>query len=144
MNPRDPMNDLCSLTSEQISGLILLIVQYKYLRSCSKDFMLQDLILRTRLWGTSFIPQLCWVVDFHLINIVLYQPDTWSQRANWRGWPLNIYTWFIGSVGSHIWTSPFPWHSCICVTYIYMCTHIMECHTYKQMSHMCDIHLYIH
>jgi len=36
---------------------ILLIVQCKYLQSCSKDFKLQNLILLTRLCGTGFIPQ---------------------------------------------------------------------------------------
>jgi len=49
---------------------ILRIVQYGYLTCCSKDFTLQDLILRTRLCGTGFIPQHCWVVDFHLTKIV--------------------------------------------------------------------------
>jgi len=29
-----------------------------------------DLILRTRVCGTSFIPQHCWVVDFHLTKMV--------------------------------------------------------------------------
>jgi len=38
---------------------ILLIVQYKYLESCSKDFKLLNLILCTRLCGTGFIPQHC-------------------------------------------------------------------------------------
>ena len=38
-----------------IQQLILLIVQYKYLKSCSGDFILQNLILRTRLCGTGFI-----------------------------------------------------------------------------------------
>jgi len=35
----------------------ILIVQYKYLKSCSEDFNLQNLILRTRLCGTGFITQ---------------------------------------------------------------------------------------
>jgi len=50
--------------------LILLIVQYKYLKSCSKDFILQNLILHTRLWGTGFIPQPSWASDFRVTNIV--------------------------------------------------------------------------
>ena len=53
------MNNLCSLTGEWISEFVLLIVQYKYLKSCSEDCMLQDLILRTRLCGTGFVPQDC-------------------------------------------------------------------------------------
>jgi len=34
---------------------ILLIVQYKYWKSCSKDFIPQNLILRTRSCGTAYI-----------------------------------------------------------------------------------------
>jgi len=47
----------------------LLIVQYKYLKSCSGDFIPQNLILRTRLCGTMFITQPSCVVDFHLTEI---------------------------------------------------------------------------
>ena len=32
---------------------------------------------------------------------ILYQLDTSSERANRQGWPLNIFTWFIGSGGLH-------------------------------------------
>jgi len=35
--------------------IILLIVQYKYLKSFSEDFILQNLILRTKLCGIGFI-----------------------------------------------------------------------------------------
>jgi len=51
---------------------IWLIVQsrVKYLKSCSKDFKVQDLILRTSVCGTGFVPQHCWVVDFHLTILV--------------------------------------------------------------------------
>jgi len=38
---------------------ILLIVQYKYLQICSKDFKVQDLILRASVCGTGFVPQHC-------------------------------------------------------------------------------------
>jgi len=48
---------------------ILLIVQYKYLKSCSKDFILQNLILRTRLFCTGFITEPSCVVDFRLTEI---------------------------------------------------------------------------
>jgi len=48
---------------------ILLIVQYKYLKSCSGDFTLQDLILRIRSRGTSFITQSSWVFHFRLTEI---------------------------------------------------------------------------
>ena len=49
---------------------ILRIVEYKYLKSCSEDFILQDPILRTRLCGAAFISQHDRVVDFRLINII--------------------------------------------------------------------------
>jgi len=52
---------------------MLLIVQHKYSKSCSKDFKLQNLILRTRLCGTGFILQHCSVVDFHLTKIVRWK-----------------------------------------------------------------------
>jgi len=35
------------------------IVEYKYYKSWDKDFKLQDLILRTRICGSGFIPQNC-------------------------------------------------------------------------------------
>ena len=36
--PPDPISHVCSLTGKYISRSILLIVQYKYLQSCSGDF----------------------------------------------------------------------------------------------------------
>jgi len=78
---------------------ILLIVQYKYLISCSKDFKLQNLILRTRLCSAGFIPQHCWIVDFYLTKMVKLKwfvpstssASTSSERAN-QGWPFYIFT----------------------------------------------------
>jgi len=43
---------------------ILLIVQYTYLKSCSGDVILQNLILHIRSCGTSFIPHSSWVFHF--------------------------------------------------------------------------------
>ena len=42
------------LQVNRFQKIVLLIVQYKYLKSCSKDFILQNLILRTRLCVTGF------------------------------------------------------------------------------------------
>ena len=39
--------------------ILLLIIQYTYLKCCFKDLTLQDLILRTKLCGTGLIPQHC-------------------------------------------------------------------------------------
>jgi len=49
---------------------IVLIVQYKYLKSCSGDFILQNLILRTRSCGTGFITQSSWVFHFCQTTLV--------------------------------------------------------------------------
>jgi len=48
---------------------ILLIIQYKYLKSCSEDFILKNLILRTRSCGTAFITQHIWRVHFRQAEI---------------------------------------------------------------------------
>ena len=56
------------LLVKTLQEIILLIIQYKFLKSCTEDFTLQDLILRTRLCGTCFISQHCRVVVFWLIN----------------------------------------------------------------------------
>jgi len=50
--------------------IILLTVKYKYLKSCSKRFILQNLILDTRLCSIGFITQPSWVSDFGLTNMV--------------------------------------------------------------------------
>jgi len=50
---------------------ILLIVQYKYLKSCSEDFILKNLILRTRSSGTTFITQHSWLLRFRQAEICL-------------------------------------------------------------------------
>ena len=75
---------------------ILLIVKYKFLKSSSKHFILQNLILDTRLCSIGFITQHSWVSDFRLSNMVkrkrfvlaVYQ----YQKASRGGRPLNIFT----------------------------------------------------
>jgi len=69
-HPPDPINHYVHLLVNRFQKSILLIIQYRCLKSCSEDFMLQDLILRTRLCGTGFVPQHCWVVHFHPTKIV--------------------------------------------------------------------------
>ena len=49
---------------------ILLIVHYKYLKSCSENLILQNLILRTRLYGTGFITQPSWLFHLHPTKMV--------------------------------------------------------------------------
>jgi len=50
--------------------IILLTVKYKYLKSCSKHFILQNLILDIRLCSTGFIIQPSWLSDFGLTNMI--------------------------------------------------------------------------
>ena len=57
------------LQVNRFQNFILRIVQYKYLKSCSRRLYCPNLILRTRLCGTMFIPQPSCVVDFHLTEI---------------------------------------------------------------------------
>ena len=75
---------------------ILLIVQYKYSKSCSGDFILQNLILRSRSCGTGFITQSSWVFHFHLTIMVRWNcfvPQLYQlRRGIRRGQPLNIFT----------------------------------------------------
>ena len=52
---------------------ILLIVQYKYIKSCAEDFILKNLILRTRSCGTAFITQHSWLVYFRQADICLVE-----------------------------------------------------------------------
>jgi len=74
-----------------------LIVQYNYLKSCPGDFILQNLILRTRSRGTVFITtQSSWVFHFHPTIMVgwnvLYHSCTNSKGASRRGQPFNVFT----------------------------------------------------
>jgi len=71
-NPPDPISHVCSLTAELISQN-LLIGQYRYLKSCSGDFILQNLILRTRSCVTVFITQSGWAFHFHQTTLVWWK-----------------------------------------------------------------------
>ena len=52
---------------------ILLIVQYKYLKSCYEDCSVQNPILLTRSCGTGFITQSSWVFHFHQTTLVWWK-----------------------------------------------------------------------
>jgi len=52
---------------------VLLIVQYKYLKSCSGNFYSPELILRTRSCGTGFITQSRWCFHFRLTTLVMWK-----------------------------------------------------------------------
>ena len=52
---------------------IELIVQYKYLKSCSEGFILKNLILRARSCGTALITQHSWLLHFRQAEICLVE-----------------------------------------------------------------------
>jgi len=58
------------LQVNRFQKIILLVVQYRHLKSCSKDFILQNLMLHTRLCRTGFITQPSWVSDSRVTNMV--------------------------------------------------------------------------
>jgi len=92
---------------------ILLIVQYRYSKSCSGDFILQNLILRTRSCGTDFITQSSWVFHFHLTTIVRWKcfaPPLYQFRRGILGGPALKYFYMIHRCG-RLW-----YHICPSVT----------------------------
>ena len=82
---------------------ILLIVQYTYLKSCSGDFIL------SRIWSSAQDHAVL-VLLLNLVGVfisiwppwsvgnVLYHSCTSLEGASGGGQPLNIFTWFIGTV----------------------------------------------
>jgi len=89
---------------------ILLIVQYNFLKSCSRDFILQNLILRTRKCGTGFITQSSWGFYFHLTIMMVrwkcFVPQLYQFWRGVLGGPALKYilTWFIGTCGVRVFT----------------------------------------
>jgi len=81
-----------TLQVNRFQKIILLIVQYKWLKSFSNNFILQNLILHTRLCCTGFITQFSWLSDFLVTNmdsrktfvLTVYQ----LQKASRLGRPL--------------------------------------------------------
>ena len=98
--PPDPINESVPLQVNICQKSILLIVQFKYLKSCSSDFILQNLILRTRLCCTGFVTQPSWVCtstwSIRAGGNFLYHSCTGSEGASGGGQPFNIFTWFTG------------------------------------------------
>jgi len=80
---------------------IWLNVQYKYIKSVPEIFILQNLILRTRLCGTGFITQPSWFLDFHMTESARWKWFVWAVYKFWKGISvgpaLKYFTWFIGA-----------------------------------------------
>ena len=102
--PPDQINNLCSFTGKRFQKIMLLIVQYKCLKSCSKDFSLQNLILRTRLCGTGFITQPSCVFDFRLAEIcqaeMICIGGVPVLKRHFGGAGPKIFAWFTAAVGT--------------------------------------------
>jgi len=73
---------------------ILLILQYKYFKSCSEDFILQNLILRKRLCSTGFITQHSWLLHFRPTKMVerkCFVPLMYQLARDRGDQPLNSF-----------------------------------------------------
>jgi len=87
--------------------IILVIVKYKYLESCSGDFTLQNLILRTRSCDTGFITQSSWVFHFHpsiMVGWKCFVPQLYQLRRGISGGAILKYFDMIHNGGRYwIW-----------------------------------------
>jgi len=81
--PPDPINHVCSLHVNRSQKWILLIIQYKCTNNIPKIFIFQNLILRTKLCYTGFIPQPSWFSDFNLTESVIFK---WFVLAVYQFW----------------------------------------------------------
>ena len=81
---------------------VLLIVHYKYSKSCYGDFILQNLILRTRSCSISFITEPSWLLHFHPTKMVgrkSFVPLRYQLRRSILGGPTLKYVCMIHWVG---------------------------------------------
>jgi len=80
---------------------VLLIVQYRYLKSCSGNLILQNLILCTRSCVIGFITQYGLVFHFQLTESVRWKWFVWAvyqfRKGMSAGPALKYFTWFIGA-----------------------------------------------
>jgi len=92
------------LQVNRFNKFILLIIQYKYLKSCSRRFYCPNLILRTRLCGTMFITEPSCLFYFHLTESVRRKWFVLAVYQFWKGISvgpaLKYFTWFIGADGA--------------------------------------------
>jgi len=95
----------------------LLIVQYKYLKSCSEDFVLQHPILRTKLCGTGFITHPIWLLQFHPTKMVgwkCFVPLSYQlPRGIWGGLALKQF-YMIHRVGRTQCVTYYVTHDIVC------------------------------
>jgi len=134
---------------------ILLIVQYKYLKSCSGDFILQNPILRTRSCGTGFITQSSWGFHFRQTTLVWWKcfvPQLYQFRRGISGGPALKYFHMIHRgerTYIHVYIHIYVYiYTCIHIykrTYIYIhALQISQVTTHKHTYTYTCIHTYIH
>ena len=104
--PPDPINHLCSLTGKQISENHFTYRSVQYVKSCSGDFILQNLILCTRLCGTGFITQHSCVLDCCLgesvsIDLLLHDQN-WKHSKSFLLMYVCIYVYMTIYVWIHV------------------------------------------
>jgi len=82
---------------------VLLIVQYKYLKSCSGDFYSQESDPPHKIMRYWLYYSICWFFHFHLTESVRWKWFVLAvyhlKIASRRGRTLIIFTWFIGAGG---------------------------------------------
>jgi len=61
------------LLVNRLQESILVLVQHKYLKSCSEDFILKNLILHTRSCGIALITHHRWLLHFRQAEICLVE-----------------------------------------------------------------------
>ena len=86
------------LLVNRVEKSILIIVQYKYLKSCTGDFILKNLILRTRSCGTGFVTQSGWIFHFHptiMVGWKCFVPQLYQFRRGISGGPALKYFYMI-------------------------------------------------
>jgi len=117
---------------------VWLIVQYKILKSCSSDFILQNLILHIISYCTGFITEPSWLINFHPTTMVgannLYQRGTSSEGASRGDKPLFFFAWFIGSGGYRL-------RKCLSRLHAYIYIWCIHVHIYMHIY--IDIYKYI-
>ena len=124
---------------------ILLIVQYKYLKSCSGDLFsriwssAQDhavLVLLLNLFGGFISTRPHWSG-----GNILYHSCTSFEEAFRRGQPLSIFTWFIGAGGI-----PFICIDIHAYMYWYSCIYVYQlCGVVPSYMHVyVHVHIYIY
>jgi len=73
------------LQGNRFQKIDLRIVQYNYLRSCSKHFVLQNLILRTKFCGTGIITQ-----------PIVFWISAWQKSVKRKWFVLSVYQFWKG------------------------------------------------